>query len=172
MKKEFAIFTVLLSAPAAAQETAEVTMVKQMFNELQLQSIAENVEFCGYVGFDANGALMATSPTRGEEGSCLAAEPVELEIITASYHTHGAHSPDYFNEVPSGDDMEGDADEGIDGYIATPAGRLWYVDSVDMVASQLCGAGCLTADPAYDPADDPDIAESYSYDDLIVKLSE
>jgi uncharacterized protein Usg len=41
-----------------------------------------------------------------------------------------------------------------------------------VVASQLCGVGCLTADPAYDPPDDPDIAQSYSYDDLIVKLAE
>lgn len=162
----------LIPITALAQDNAEVALIKATFAELQLQSIAENVEYCGYVGFDEDGVLKVTPATRGDEGSCLPDDPVSLDVLTASYHTHGAHSPDYYNEVPSGDDMEGDADEGIDGYIATPAGRLWYVDSVDMVASQLCGAGCLTADPAYDPLDDPDIAESYSYDDLIVKLAE
>ena len=157
---------------AVAQDSAEVALVKATLNELQVVSIAQNVEYCGYIGFDAHDNLIVTPPTRGDEGSCLADDPDALEIITASYHTHGAHSPDYYNEVPSGEDMEGDADEGIDGYVATPGGRLWYIDSVDMVASQLCGLECLHADPAFDPTDDPEVAESYLYDDLVVKLSE
>lgn len=162
----------VLPSFAMAQDNAEVALVKATLSDLQVVSIAQNVEYCGYIGFDANDDLIATAPTRGDEGSCLADDPDALEIIIASYHTHGAHSPDYFNEVPSGDDMEGDADEGIDGYVATPGGRLWYIDSVDMVASQLCGLGCLRADPAFDLSDDPEVAESYLYDDLVVKLAE
>lgn len=163
---------VVLPGVALAQDNAEVALVKDALNALQPISIAQNVEYCGYVGYNAAGKLMVTAPTRGDEGSCSSDDPDALEIITASYHTHGAHSPDYYNEVPSGDDMEGDADEGIDGYVVTPAGRLWYIDSIDMVASQLCGVGCLMADPAFDPADDPDVAQSYRYDDLVVKLAE
>jgi len=168
------IVLVLVALPsfAMAQDSVEVTLMKATFDKIQPMSIAQNVEYCGYVGFDLNDILIATTPTRGDGGSCLADDPDALEIITASYHTHGAYSPDYYNEVPSGEDMEGDADEGIDGYVATPGGRLWYIDSVDMVASQLCGVRCLLSDPAFDLADDPEVAQSYAYDDLIVKLAE
>lgn len=166
------VLVVMLPSFVAAQDTAEVDVIKQTFAALQKLSIAENVEYCGYVGFDAAGVLVVSQPTRGDEGTCLAGDPVGIEIITASYHTHGGHSLDYFNEVPSGEDMEGDADEGIDGYVATPGGRLWYIDSVDMIASQLCGVGCLPMDPAFDDADNGLVALSYSYDDLIIKLSQ
>jgi hypothetical protein len=56
--------------------------------------------------------------------------------------------------------MEGDADEGIDGYVATPGGRLWYIDTVDMVASQLCGIGCLPRDPKFVAGQNGEIALS------------
>ncbi len=156
----------------AAQQTGEVTLVKSIFETLNPISIAENVEYCGYVGFNADGQLIASKPTLGDEGSCLSDDPVHIEVITASYHTHGGHSLDYFNEVPSGEDMEGDADEGIDGYVATPGGRLWYIDTVDMTASQLCGIGCLPRDAAFVVGQNGDIALSYSYDQLVIKLAE
>ena len=68
--------------------------------------------------------------------------------------------------------MEGDADEGIDGYVATPGGRLWYLDTVDMVASQLCGIGCLPRDPKFVAGQNGEIVLSYTYDDLVIKLEE
>lgn len=168
------VLSVALALPTtlAAQGSPEVDMVKGIFTSLQPVSIAENIEFCGYVGFDDAGALAFSEPTRGNEGSCVADEPDNLNVITASYHTHGGHSLDYFNEVPSGDDMEGDADEGIDGYVATPGGRLWYIDSSDMIASQLCGIGCLPADPLFRTGENGLIKQSYTYDDLIIKLEE
>ena len=156
----------------AAQDTAEVTLVKGIFATLQPVSISENVEYCGYVGFDASGALAFSQPTRGDEGSCGPEDPVNLDVITASYHTHGGHSHDYYNEVPSGEDMEGDEEEGIDGYVATPGGRLWYIDSSDMIASQLCGIGCVPADPLFRTGENGLIKQSYTYDDLIIKLEE
>ena len=63
--------------------------------------------------------------------------------------------------------MEGDEDEGIDGWVATPGGRLWYIDTTDMVTFQICGIGCLPSDP-----DSGIIEQSYSYDDLVIKLDE
>jgi hypothetical protein len=162
----------LVPVIATAQETSEVVLVSSVFAELQPISFAKNVEYCGYFGFNADGQLIASKPTRGDEDSCLSDDPHFIEVITASYHTHGGHSLDYFNEVPSGEDMEGDADEGIDGYVATPGGRLWYIDSVDMIASQLCGIGCLPADHTFVVGDNGPVAESYSYDDLIIRLEE
>lgn len=172
MKHLFIAVAVLAPAIVNAQQASEVTLVSSIFEELQPVSFAQNVEYCGYVGFNTDGQLIASKPTRGDEGSCLADDPHYIEVITASYHTHGGHSLDYFNEVPSGEDMEGDADEGIDGYVATPGGRLWYIDSVDMIASQICGIGCLPADSAFVEGADGIIAESYSYDELVIRLDE
>lgn len=172
MRVLVALVVVVAPGFCMAQNTAEVALIKQTFAGLQLVSFAANVEYCGYVGFDAEGNLIASPPTRGEEGSCLSDDPAGMEIITASYHTHGGHSVDYFNEVPSGEDMEGDADEGIDGYVATPGGRLWYIDSVDMIASQLCGIGCVPMDAGFVEADSGVVEESYTYDELVIKLAE
>lgn len=158
---------VLFIAPslAQAQGAGEVALVKAIFAEINPRSIAEDREYCGYIGFDASGALVASPARAGGEGSCLPDDPVNIEVIIASYHSHGGYAPEYFSEVPSGDDMEGDADEGVDGWIATPGGRLWYVDTVDMVASQICGPGCLPSDPAFVETDR--VEPSYTYDDLI-----
>ena len=167
-----AAVSLALAAPAAAQDGAEVALVKQLFARINPVSIRENREYCGYLGLDAAGRLVASEPTPGDEASCLADDPEEIEVILASWHTHGAHSPDYFNEVPSALDYEGDEEEGIDGYIATPGGRLWYVDTTDGVMSQLCGVGCLPMDAGYDPDDTGIIAQSYTYDELVELLEE
>ena len=63
--------------------------------------------------------------------------------------------------------MEGDEAEGIDGWVATPGGRLWYVDSSDMVTSQICGIGCLPMDPDFIPGDMGFVAQSYRYEQLV-----
>lgn len=164
----------LFIAPAAAHSQGgdELALVKNLFAMLNPQSIRDGVEYCGYVGHDAAGKLVASPPRRGRVDSCLPEDPVDIEIVTASYHTHGGFSRDYFNEVPSGDDMEGDADEGIDGWLATPGGRLWYIDTVDMVASQICGLGCLPSDPGFVAGDMGAIAQSYTYGDLVILMEE
>ena len=172
MKHRIIAAVILAPAIVNAQQTAEVTLISSIFEELQPVSLAQNVECCGYVGFNTDGQLIASKPTRGDEGSCLADDPHYSEVITASYHTHGGHSLDYFNEVPSGEDMEGNADEGIDGYVATPCGRLCYINSVDMIGSQLCGIWCLPSDPAFIEGAGGIIAQSYSYYDLVTLLEE
>lgn len=168
----FALPFLLLPSVAAAQPADEEALIRDVFASLNPQSIADGVEYCGYVGVDAAGRLLATPPTRGDEGTCLSDDPDMLDVIYASYHTHGNYSPDYASELPSGDDMEGDEAEGIDGWVATPGGRLWYIDTTDMVTFQICGIGCLPADPKFVPGDLGLIEESYSYDDLIIKLDE
>lgn len=144
---------VLWPGIAVGQSAAERALIEEVFIRYQPISIAQNVEFCGYVGFDETGRLVVSDGARGDESSCLPEDPDEIDLITASWHTHGAFSTDYFNEVPSISDVEGDEAEGIDGYVATPGGRLWYVDTEEMMIRQLCGLGCLPSDPAFRPGD-------------------
>lgn len=155
-----------------AQSSEEQALVSGIFNQVNPRSIAENVEYCGYIGFTADGELSFSQPTRGDESSCLPDEADTLELLTASYHTHAAHSPDYSSELPSGTDMEGDEDEGIDGWVATPGGRLWYIDTTDMITRQICGIGCLPTDPAFIAGESGVIQQSYSYNELVIKLDE
>lgn len=155
-----------------AQSVDEEALMRATFADLNPLSIQENVEYCGYLGFTGDGELAVSAPTRGDTSSCLADEPMNLELIVASYHTHAGFSPDYSSELPSGTDMEGDEAEGIDGWVATPGGRLWYIDSVDMETWQICGVGCLPSDPNFIAGDLGVIERSYAYDDLVIKLDE
>lgn len=152
---------------APAQTAKEEALVREVFRTLNPKSIRLNVEFCGYLGYTASGALVASRPTRGTLDSCLADDPPEIELIVASYHTHGAFSREYYNEIPSGDDMEGDEEEGIDGWVATPGGRLWFIDTDEMVTYQVCGIGCLPSDPQFVEGDMGRIEPQYTYDDLV-----
>lgn len=168
----FVAVLALFPAALAAQSSDEEALMRATFEDLNPISIAENVEYCGYLGFTADGELTVSPPTRGDEGSCLSDDPTNLELIIASYHTHGAHSPDYSSELPSGTDMEGDEEEGIDGWVATPGGRIWYIDTTDMITRQICGIGCTAADPNFVQGESGFIEQSYSYDDLVIKLDE
>ncbi len=76
--------------------------------------------------------------------------------------THGAYSLDYDSEAPSPDDLIGDIAEGVDGYIATPGGRLWFNDASARRAILLCGPGCLRADPDFRPDPEYPVASRYS----------
>ncbi len=165
-------FGLALAAPVSAQETSEVRLAREVLSGLQEASFREDREYCGYIGYDAAGVLIATAPTPGEQGSCLPDEPDQINLLTASYHTHGAYSPDYVNEVPSIDDVESDEAEGIDGYVATPGGRFWYVDTEDLVISQICGLGCLPSDPDFVRGSDGHIEPSYTYDALVEAIDE
>ncbi len=166
------ISAMVLPSFGLCQSIDEEALMRSVFAELNPMSFDENVEYCGYVGFTSDGELAVSPATRGDEGSCLSDEPENLELLVASYHTHGGYSPDYSSELPSGSDMEGDEDEGIDGWVATPGGRLWYIDTTDMVTFQICGIGCLPSDPAFIAGESGFIEQSYSYDDLVVKLEE
>lgn len=165
-----AFFVSASSVHADSQE--EIALMKEVFAELQPLSFERNREYCGYIGYDIDGNLIASEARRGRKSSCRARDPIDIEVIIASYHTHGAYNNDEGSEVPSVDDMEGDQAEGIDGYVATPGGRLWYVDSEDMVISQICGLGCLYQDPDFVPYGDVGIEASYTYDELVTWFNE
>ena len=119
------------------------------FDKIQPLSVAKKVEFCGYFGINAAGDLAATLAVPGDADSCAPEDPPPGFDILASYHTHGAYSPDADTEVPSVDDLLGDYEEGIDGYIATPGGRVWLNLYEEELAFQLCGPGCVRPDPDF-----------------------
>lgn len=157
---------------SASQVSQERAVARSLFTRLQPISIAEGVEYCGLIGLDAAGNMVATQPERGRPDSCLIESQGQIEVVTASYHTHGSYSPDFFDEIPSDTDVEGDEADGIDGYVATPGGRFWYIDSSERFLRQLCSPGCLPRDPRFvpDPADD--IALTYTYEQLFATLAQ
>jgi hypothetical protein len=163
---KFLIPLALTASPLIAQENDEVALAKATLEALQATSFSANREYCGYIVIDANGDLMATPAVQGNIGDCEAAEPPEDSVPLASYHTHGAFEYDTPAEFPSVGDLEADEAEGVDGYISTPGGRLWYVDGVDQIASQLCGVGCLSQDPNFEAGLDGDLQISYTIDEL------
>lgn len=159
--------TLEMAQRPVAQTPTEIAFVSRLFNELQPLSIAQDREYCGLIGVDSNGQYVASEPRRGRRASCLPPMPSSADFtVVASYHTHGSYSLEYFTEVPSFDDMRTDIEDGTDGYIATPGGRMWYVDARNRVARQICGRNCLVPDPNH--RDDPDffVAPTYTLDQL------
>jgi Domain of unknown function (DUF4329) len=162
------------SVPVAAQEaatltisSAEIALVRSHLGRAQKQSFRSNREYCGYLGRTSSGRLVVTRLVPGYRDVCTPPLPQRGVTRVASIHTHGAYDRDVPAEFPTTLDIESDATEGVNGYIATPGGRLWYVDSRARVVHQLCGPGCLPQDPDFHPGDDGDIRELYRYRDLL-----
>lgn len=147
----------------------EKSLAVALFTALQQRSFELEAELCGYILRDAGGFLRMTGPYPGDEFSCAAPFP-ETGTVLASWHTHGSYSDDAYNELPSDLDVQSDAEEEIDGWIATPGGRLWFVDGETLVSTLICGQGCLPVDPAYDPSQTGPIAERYEFDALLQRL--
>lgn len=140
-----------VATPSEAQQRSNLThevdrYAAAIFDRIQPRSIADNREYCGYIGVNGAGKLAATGPHRGRRDSCEPDEPPHEFEILASYHTHGAYTQEADTEVPSLEDLAGDIEEGIDGYIATPGGRLWFNDARERRAFLLCGPGCVKWD--------------------------
>ena len=144
----------------------ELAFVTDLLREMQLRSYATGSETCGYVGRDPQGQMMASPINTGREASCLLPRTPPGMRVAASIHTHGTYSPAYASEFPTVQDMTTDARDGINGYISTPGGRLWYVDTATMSVRQLCGRGCLPQDPHYRPQDDGPVQAAYTIAEL------
>ena len=141
----------------------ELAFVSSLLAGLNRTSFARNTEICGYLGRDPQGNLFTTESAPGNEADCNLPTPPVTMTLLASYHTHGTYSPEYDSEFPTTTDMDSDQAAGIDGYISTPGGRLWHVDSDTMTVTELCGVGCLPMDPNYQPDEAGRIRTSYSY---------
>ncbi len=155
----------LTSSAAVAQPASEIALIKRQFNELQKISIRQNREYCGYLVLDSQSRLSATPATRGRRDSCQADWPEGVRVV-ASYHTHAAYDPDAISELPSTTDLEGDRFEGVNGYVATPGGRLWYINSATMTTRMICDVGCLTMDGRFKPSIYETVVSRYTYAEL------
>lgn len=145
----------------------EVALVIRKLGPLQTMSFATDREFCGYLLEGRGGALFFTEMTRGGRDGCTPRMPRAGPRVVASVHTHGAYDREVPAEFPTTLDLESDRREGVAGYVATPGGRLWYIDSARMVTYQLCGTGCLPQDPDFHDGDDGVISIRYSYRQLL-----
>lgn len=152
------------------QHTANA-FAKSFLNSLQPQSFAERREFCGYFYTALDGSLQATPPIPGDRASCSMDEPDSNAGIFAVYHTHGAYDFGYDNEIPSTDDLNLNFDLGLDGYIATPGGRIWHVEVDDQTAHQVCGRNCVLSDPSFVPEDESSIRQSYTLQQIEQRIN-
>lgn len=158
--------------PSVPQSTVE-EFARSELDALQRPSFANDQELCGIIFETSDGDLGVSRPTSGDQASCDISffdEPGMVPV--ASFHTHGKHSDLYDGEVPSLVDIESDVALGMDGYIATPGGRFWYINHETAIASQVCGPGCLTQDPNFVPCPSDAIAMSYTLDELRARFSE
>lgn len=121
----------------------------EVLKDLNAHSISVDLEYCGFLYYDLDGELKATKAEKGRPASCLPKLPEGDVRIVASYHTHAAFDAMSFNEYPSEQDMEGDFSNRQNGYIATPGGRLWFVERRKFAARVICGYRCLPYDRRY-----------------------
>lgn len=161
----------ICAVPAVAQDADELRVAREVLTDLQAQSFDKKREYCGYIGYDETGRLKASDPVAGTLDGCSAPFPRNL-AITASYHTHGDFDHGYFNEVPSTIDMDGDKEFYMNGYVSTPGGRLWYIDTQIMVAQQVCGMSCLPSSPRFQKGAKGAVAQRYTYEELQEKLAD
>lgn len=116
---------------------------------VQALSFRDGVEYCGLLGYDANGQLTATTPTKGHEHSCSVENEPNGFTVVASYHTHGPYFIGADSEAPSMSDLENDFAERIYGYIATPGGRVWFNDWEFEESTMLYGQGSVAIAPNF-----------------------
>lgn len=151
---------------AAAQATDEVAFAREFLANLQIRTIVENREYCGYFGRDPVGKIGATRPRRGKSNTCQLGSPPSLLKVFASYHTHAGFDRDSYNEIPSSLDLQSDIASETDGYVSTPGGRLWFSDHRAKEVRQICGVGCLPQDPVFRPGKFMKVRRSYSLAEL------
>ena len=143
--------------------------------EAQALSLANNREYCGYIAFNAADKLQFTAPIRGDIESCEPPVVPDSWELIASYHTHGAldpNNPDFSFELPSSSDLESDSDEGVDGYLSTPGGRFWFIDTVDELVILLGDAGYFESDQLFVEEIDCPVQAEYSFEDIFVREDE
>lgn len=167
----FLILGLMWSQPVAAQDAEELRIARETLTRLQPISFEKKREYCGYIGYNEKGVLIASPAVAGTRDACSAHFPRNL-AITASYHTHGDYDQGYFNEIPSDIDMQSDKQFYMNGYVSTPGGRLWFIDTQLMQARQVCGISCLPTSFRFQKRTSGDVAITYSYDELLAKLAE
>lgn len=159
----------VLAGPAGAQDAEMMGFAKRILAGVQHRSFAANREFCGTIAVTRRGRLIASRPRRGQRDGCTPRDPWGFAEVIASYHTHAGFDPQADSEVPSAEDLRSDMAEGIDGWVATPGGRLWFNDGRRGETRLVCGPGCLPSDPAFADAASGPIRNRYTLRQLVVR---
>ncbi len=163
-----------ITTAATAQDRALVRAAKSTLAQIQDNSFAANREYCGLLGVSPSGQLVVTNARKGRVDSCTPRDfpSDDIEPI-ASYHTHGAYDPDADAEVPSLGDLDADTDEGLDyGFMSSPGGRFWVIDTARQEVRMLCGLGCMPSDPDFVAGDWGPIKKRYSRNELVRRENE
>lgn len=163
------VLLILFTLPATAETAALANdrklqaVAKQVLTGLQAPSFRTGREYCGLIGIDPQGRLVATNALKGGVDGCTPRDfPDDRIEPIAAYHTHAAYDPDADSEVPSYDDLAADMDEGLVGFVATPGGRFWVTIPEQSRVVQLCGLRCLPQDRDFVQGDWGNIAKSYT----------
>ncbi|MCR9125789.1 MAG: DUF4329 domain-containing protein [Rhodobacteraceae bacterium] len=152
--------------PAQAGRADEIALARSLLHDLQARSIRTSREYCGLIGRRGDGGLVVLAARRGSRARCRYPQAPEGLRIVASYHTHGSYLRRYDNEVPSVMDVLMDIQFGTTGFVSTPGGRFWMIDSRARRVTLLCGARCLPWDPRHDDRATGLIAPSYTLEEL------
>lgn len=162
----------LLPLPGLTQTAEEQQFATALLRNINPLSMEFNREVCGYIVRGPDGRLTSTKLSWGSEARCASLPIPEGVDPISSWHTHAGYDRTYDSEVPSTLDVEGDMRFGVNGWIATPGGRLWFVNGDTGVATQVCGTACLPQDPDFVPQDYGPIAKTYSLDELRARFGE
>ena len=164
--KFLSILLIAAPMPAFSQDAEEVAFARSVLSQLQSPSFASNREYCGTIGVDQDNRLVASKPRRGSRDGCRPNDPRDAVEVFASFHTHAGFDEGADSELPSVEDVLSDMDEGLDGYLATPGGRFWFIDGQSGTVRQLCGLGCLPQDPDFEAGLWGNIKKRYSLGEL------
>lgn len=157
---------VALAGPCAAQSDEETEFVTALLTNLNPLSIEFNREVCGHIVRHPDGRLETTKLSWGTEASCASLPPPGGAQILSSWHTHAAWGRGYDGEVPSTIDVEGDMRTGLNGWVSTPGGRLWFINGQTGHMHQVCGRDCLPSDPGFVPEEHGPVDKEYSLEGL------
>jgi len=166
----FAVALALTPIQATAQSQQETNFVLGLMESMNALSVRFNREVCGYVLRHPNGAYSSTKVSWGAQASCASLPILEGMEVVSSWHTHAAWDPSYDGEVPSIQDVEGDMRMGVNGWVGTPGGRLWFVEGQSGTIRQVCGRGCLPIDEDFGDEDFGPVGETYTLDGLYARF--
>ena len=75
-------------------------------------------------------------------------------------------------ELPSTGDLESDMDEGVDGFLSTPGGRFWFIDTIDEVVIMLGDIGYFKKDRNFERDRGCEPHEEHTFDEIYIMEEE
>ena len=129
-----AVGVALVASSGSDKADTQIRFTKQhdaaedVLNKINPTSVAQNLEYGGWVYQNADATFSATEPIKGTVDSVNIGSPDDVPngYAMASYHTHAAYDPRYDSENFSQVDIAVDNAWRVDGYLGTPMGYFKY----------------------------------------------